>query len=87
MTVIEARKTRVRRGQLVGQKWRIVTRQFGYPIYAASLPLAELPWSDLIEESYVYDARDVRETKLTWWKALAKVHGLDPACVQIEEDV
>lgn len=69
--------------QPAGQ-WRIVSDQFGYPMYAADFPPGELPWSDQVEDAYVYDGRDNQAFKLRYWKGMAKLYGLNPDCVRVE---
>lgn len=62
-------------------QFRIVSKQFGYPMYAANAPTG---WSDRIDESHVYDDQDSQETKLVYWKALAESQGLDSKAVCVE---
>lgn len=66
------------------KKFRIVCRQFGYPLYATSFGL-RADWTDNEATAYVYDEQDCRETKLKYWRAIANLHGFGPASVQIEE--
>lgn len=79
MTLNELRKEKPR------DCFRIVSREFGYEMYAASLPMGTPPWSDRIEDAYVYDHRDNREFKLKFWRGMASFYGLNPECVHIEE--
>ena len=65
-------------------QFRIVCRQFDFPLYATSSGL-RADWTDNAERAYVYDQQDNRETKLKYWRAIAHLHGFDPASVQIEE--
>ena len=66
--------------------FRIASFQFGCAMFAASVPGPRAPqWSDRVDEAHTYDHRDSRTTKLTYWKALAQINGLDPAKVQIVE--
>jgi hypothetical protein len=53
-------------------------------MYATSSGL-RADWTDNAERAYVYDHQDGRETKLKYWRAIAHLHGFDPASVQIEE--
>ena len=61
--------------------FRIVCRQFGYPMYAANVGAG---WTDKYEEAAVYDHRDSAETKLKYWKAVAKNQGMDETTVSVE---
>lgn len=65
--------------------FRIASRQFGYPLFAASVPGPKAPqWSDRLDEAHEYvDGEDSPETKLKWWKAVAATEGLDPAMVEV----
>ena len=65
-------------------KFRIVSRQFGYPMYATADGL-HADWTDNEAEAHVYDEQDSRETKLKFWRSVAHMHGLDPTAVQIED--
>lgn len=62
----------------------VASFQFGYPMYAANLPVGP-QWSDRIDEAHEYDHRDSRQTKLAYWKAEAEVNGLNPDAVRIVE--
>lgn len=79
-----ATKRTPKRESPVGQTWRIASDQFGYLMYASD---SDTTWSDLLEESHVYDSRDNREIKLAFWKGIAKTCGLDADCVKIVEAV
>lgn len=61
--------------------FRVVSHQFEYPMYAANIGTG---WTDKFEEAAVYDHRDSAETKLKYWKALAKAQGLDESKVSVE---
>ncbi len=66
--------------------FRIASFQFGYAMYAASIAGITAPqWSDRVDEAHLYDHRDSREMKLTYWKAYAEIQGLDPTKVQVVE--
>lgn len=72
--------------------FRIASFQFGYAMYAASIAGSvdgrEAPqWSDRVGESHLYDHRDARETKLSYWKAYAESCGLDASAVRVVEVV
>jgi len=75
-----------RREDPVGRTFRIASNQFGYPMFAAPSsgpnPLAA-DWSDKESDAYLYDSRDNEEMKLSYWKAMAKIIGLDPNSVAI----
>lgn len=66
--------------------FRIASFQFGYAMYAAAITGGP-QWSDRVGESYLYDHRDSRETKLTYWKAYAEFCGLDADAVRVVEVV
>jgi hypothetical protein len=53
-------------------------------MYATSSGLRPA-WTDNAQRAYVYDEQDCRETKLKYWRAIAALHGFNPASVQIEE--
>ena len=76
--------TKSKKRKVVGQAFRIVSNQFGYPMYAATIHLSG-QLSDNVSEAHVYDSRDNRGQKLAYYKAIAKIHGYDPEQVQVEE--
>lgn len=61
--------------------FRIVSRQFGYPMYAADAPTG---WSDRADEAHEYDHRDNPAFKLKYWRAFADNAGLDASKVEVE---
>lgn len=61
--------------------FRIVSHQFGYPMFAANNTLG---WSDVESEAFIYDHRDNQDIKLSYWKAMASLKGLDPDSVKVE---
>lgn len=66
-------------------KFNIITRQFGYAMFAAQVAGNAPQWSDQPHEAHTYDCRDNREMKLAYWRANAKMNGLDPAQVEVVE--
>lgn len=62
--------------------FRIVSNQFGYPMYASS---ASEGWSDQVDEAHLFDQNDNRDIKLGFWRAVAGRCGFNPDAVQIVE--
>lgn len=64
------------------RQFRIVSRQFGYPMFASSV---ECQFSDREDEAFVYvEGEDSPETKLCWWCAVASKMGLDADTLEVD---
>ena len=66
-------------------QWRIVSHELGYPLYAAEIMPPAPPFSDREAEAFTYiTGEDNPDIKLPYWRAIAKMHGLDPAAFNVE---
>jgi hypothetical protein len=51
----------------------VSARPFGYEMFAS---MAAPGWSDRRQDAIVYDDRDNRDIKLSFWKGHLKAHGI-----------
>lgn len=63
-------------------KWIIQASPFGYPMYASNA--CPVGWSDRRDEATVFDERDSRPVKLTYFSALLSGMGLPSETVAVE---
>ena len=72
------------RSKIVGKAWRIVSRQFDAPIFAAPAIPPASDFSIIESEAAVYDDRDNPAIKLPFWQMLANRTGLDGSKFVVE---